>query len=245
MDLQTFLTSFISLLNGVVVPFLISFAFLFFLWNITNYFIIKGGNEKEHENAKNSALYGIAAFVFLVCLWGIINLFAVGFGFTSKSSIVPDYMTSSRSGGGGSNGFWGGGNSNSSGGSSGGFWGGGNSSGGGWWIPTSIIGDGTGSETNINTTGSEMGGNDYYYMNNNTNSETNINTTGSEVGGNDYYYMNNNTNNEGGTYIPPDDWGSDANLSNGSDVSSENNTSGNWDNYGYVDGSDTNISPDP
>ena len=235
MDLQTFLIRFVVFLNTTFIPFLLAFAFIMFLWNMTRYFIIEGANEKEHEKAKSFALYSIAAFVVITSIWGIVNLFTGGFGFTSNQQITPDYIKNGgigSSGGGGSwNLPWSGNNSGS--GSSG------NSSGGGWWIPTSIIGDGTGSETNINTTGSEMGGNDYYYMNNNTNNggETNINTTGSEVGGNDYYYMNNNTNNGGSgdkNYPYPEDAPS---------TNSENQN--NWDNYGYVDGPDTSISPDP
>ncbi len=198
MDLQTFLIKFVVFLNSAFIPFLLAFAFIMFLWNMTKYFIIEGANEKEHEKAKSFALYSIAAFVVITSIWGIVNLFTGGFGFTSNQQITPDYMKNGGIGSSGGGGSW---NLPWSGSNSGSGSGGNSSSGsGGWssfWIPTSLIGNDTGNETNINTTGSEANGNGYYYMDN-TNSET-INTTGSEVNGNGYYYMNNNTNTETGS----------------------------------------------
>ena len=258
--MDTFILNFGHFLNTTVVPFLIAIAFLVFMWNMTRYFIIGGANEQEHEKAKSTALYGIASFVLITCVWGIVNLFVYGFGFTSNNPLLPDYASNgsisnggygssfngfSTSGGGGG-GFWSGGSNNTSGGSGG----------GGGYNPVGMVGG----ESN-NTGG---GGFWSLLFGSDTSSETNINTTGSEMGGNDYYYMNNNTNSGSDTYIPPDDWGEGANLSNdventqyyddwgeganlsnGSESSSENNTNENWDNYGNVDGSDTSISPDP
>ncbi len=92
MDLQTFLGSVITLLNSIV-PLILAVAFLVFLWNMMRYFIIEGGNEKEHENAKSLALWGIIAFVIISGIWGIVNLFIGEINIEKKDPIVPDYMS--------------------------------------------------------------------------------------------------------------------------------------------------------
>ena len=92
MDIQTFLVSITKFLNSTIIPFLMAVAFLVFIWNITRYFIFKGANEKEHENARSLAIYGITAFVIIVGFWGIVNFFVGGFGFGGQGIITPDYM---------------------------------------------------------------------------------------------------------------------------------------------------------
>ncbi|QQR64887.1 hypothetical protein IPH92_05045 [Candidatus Kaiserbacteria bacterium] len=99
MDLQTFLVNIITFLNETIVPFIIVIAFLVFLWNIVRYFIIEGANEKEHENAKSLALWGIMAFVIILSLWGIVNIFVDGFGFGGGPVITPDYIDTGGAGG--------------------------------------------------------------------------------------------------------------------------------------------------
>ena len=99
MDLQTFLSNIITFLNETIVPFILAGAFLMFLWNITRYFIIGGANEKEHENAKSLALWGIMAFVIILSLWGIVNMFVNGFEFGGGPVVTPDYMDGGGGGG--------------------------------------------------------------------------------------------------------------------------------------------------
>ncbi len=101
MDIQTFLKNIITFLNETIVPFIIAAAFLVFIWNMARYFIIEGANEKEHENAKSLALWGIMAFVIMLSLWGIVNMFVDGFGFGAEQQITPDYV---ETGGAGSSG---------------------------------------------------------------------------------------------------------------------------------------------
>ena len=63
------------------------------------YFIIEGANEKEHENAKSLALWGIMAFVVMTSIWGLVNLLVGEFGFVPQQPIVPDYMKTGGVGG--------------------------------------------------------------------------------------------------------------------------------------------------
>lgn len=168
MDLQTLLKSVITLLNSLI-PFILAIAFLVFLWNMMRYFIVEGANQKEHENAKSLALWGIIAFVIIIGIWGIVRLLISEVGIGTQPPIVPDYM---KTGGAGSGvGISGGGNG---------------------------IGGATGGGGNGDTTGG---------------------------GGGDA---------TGGFNFPIT-----------GDTSGSNSNSGNWDNYGFVDGADTDISPDP
>jgi hypothetical protein len=99
MDIQTLLTGVLTFINATLIPFVLAVAFLMFLWNITRYFIIEGANEKEHENAKSLALYGILAFVIISSIWGIVNLFVGDLGLSGKQPITPDYMKTGGAGG--------------------------------------------------------------------------------------------------------------------------------------------------
>jgi len=89
-SLQEFIISISVFINSVLIPFILALALLFFLYNTTRYFII--GGEKEHEKAKNTAIYSIAAFVLIVSIWGIVNLLISGLGFNQKRAVMPDYI---------------------------------------------------------------------------------------------------------------------------------------------------------
>ncbi len=104
MDIQTLLKGIITLLNSIV-PFILAIALIVFLWNMVRYFIIEGANEKEHENAKSLALWGIMAFVVMLGIWGIVNLLIGEIGLSKQSPIVPDYMKTGGVGGGGTSGM--------------------------------------------------------------------------------------------------------------------------------------------
>ena len=92
MSIQTLLANIISFLNSTVIPFIIAVAFLVFLWNMAQYFIIGGASEENRTKARRNALYGIAAFVVIVSIWGIVNLLVNGFGFDRRTYITPDYI---------------------------------------------------------------------------------------------------------------------------------------------------------
>jgi hypothetical protein len=63
-SLETLLKGIVGFTNNTLIPFLVGIAFLFFVINVFRYFILNGENEKGQENAKNLAMYSVAAFVF-------------------------------------------------------------------------------------------------------------------------------------------------------------------------------------
>ncbi|MFT7507512.1 MAG: succinate dehydrogenase/fumarate reductase cytochrome b subunit [Acidimicrobiales bacterium] len=94
-DIQTFLVDIPLFIKNLLLPFLFSLAFLYFLINMVRYFIIGGANEAEHEKAKRNALYGIAAFVFLISIWGIVGMFVQG-PLEQTDTVCPDYICRGR-----------------------------------------------------------------------------------------------------------------------------------------------------
>ncbi|MCF7815467.1 MAG: pilin [Candidatus Pacebacteria bacterium] len=91
MNIQTFLANILKFLDGALIPFLLSIAFLIFVWNAARFFIFAGGSEEGHEKARSMTIWSISAFVIIISLWGIVNLLVSGLGFGNEA-ITPDYM---------------------------------------------------------------------------------------------------------------------------------------------------------
>ena len=89
--IQGYATSIITIINGILVPTLISIAFIVFLWGIYKYFIQGADNEKDRESGRTFALYGIIGFVILFSLWGIVQIFMGTLGLTATN--VPSMPT--------------------------------------------------------------------------------------------------------------------------------------------------------
>lgn len=85
MNLQSYLTNIVTFANDVVIPFLLSVAFLFFVWNTIRYFVFQGTTQEGKDKARATATYSVLAFVFLLIFWGIVNLFANSLGFNDPS----------------------------------------------------------------------------------------------------------------------------------------------------------------
>ena len=93
-SLQLFLAGIGLFLNNIVLPLILTLAFLFFLINVVRFFIYGSSNEDGQKNAKSLALYGISTFVIIVCFWGLINFMIDGFGFNAApcADMRSDYL---------------------------------------------------------------------------------------------------------------------------------------------------------
>lgn len=94
MSIQDYLIDIGYFINFSILPLLFALAFLFFAVNAVRYFIIGGADSGKREQARQLALYGIAAFVLLVSIWGIVNLLTSAFQIDNDTSFCPDYMGS-------------------------------------------------------------------------------------------------------------------------------------------------------
>ncbi len=92
--LQNVIPAMLGFIDSYLIPFLLGIAFLVFVWNAIKFFVMEGDSEDGHANAKNLALYSIAAFVFILSFWGIVNIISNGIGFDNcNNDIVPDYLS--------------------------------------------------------------------------------------------------------------------------------------------------------
>ena len=90
---QQFLVDILTFVNTTLIPFLFTLGFVFFLFNVVRYFIIKPDSDDDKEKAKRFALYSIAALVLAVMIWGIVNLFASNlFGTGNNNYVCPDWL---------------------------------------------------------------------------------------------------------------------------------------------------------
>lgn len=89
-----------GIINGILVPVLISIAFIVFLWGIYMYFIQGAANDEARKKGRIFALYGIIGFVILFSIWGIIQIFMGTLGLTASN--VPAFPVINGSTGSGS-----------------------------------------------------------------------------------------------------------------------------------------------
>jgi len=88
-SLESYKTSLIDIINGILVPGLMSVAFLVFVWGIYKYFFWKGDSDTERATGRTFILYGIVGFVIIFSVWGIITIFKDTLGFGPGSGTMP------------------------------------------------------------------------------------------------------------------------------------------------------------
>lgn len=75
----------ISSLFDKVLPILISFAVIYFAWQVIQYTI--AGDEGKKENAKMGILWGIVGLFVIVSVWGLVTFVGNTIGIESGGSI--------------------------------------------------------------------------------------------------------------------------------------------------------------
>lgn len=91
-SLQSFFGNLLLFINSTLIPFLFGLAFLLFAFNVVKYFVVGGSNKDAREDAKNVALYSVAAFVFLIIFWGLVNMFSESVGLENCGQVQSDYV---------------------------------------------------------------------------------------------------------------------------------------------------------
>ncbi|MGD0328768.1 MAG: pilin [Minisyncoccia bacterium] len=95
--IQGYASSITGIINGILVPVLISIAFIVFLWGIYKYFIQGAADPEAHTKGRELIIYGIAGFVVLFSLWAIIQIFMGTLNLGAANS--PPFPTIGGSGG--------------------------------------------------------------------------------------------------------------------------------------------------
>ena len=78
--LSGYTNTFITFINGTLVPLIFAVAFIVFLYGVFKTFILGGGDETKREEGRQLMLYAVIGFLLMVSIWGIVNLLANGFG---------------------------------------------------------------------------------------------------------------------------------------------------------------------
>lgn len=86
-DFGEFVSGLVALINEYLIPLLIAFSVLAFIWGVVKYFILNSDNEESRIEAKKLMLYAIIGFVLITALWSIVFFVATAFGFNPGSSI--------------------------------------------------------------------------------------------------------------------------------------------------------------
>ncbi|MEM9337025.1 MAG: hypothetical protein AAGA35_04180, partial [Patescibacteria group bacterium] len=103
--LFTLLAGINNLFNNFIIPFLITLAVLFFIYNVIRYFMIEAAESDGREKARRFMLWSILAFVIIVGFWGIVTFVSNAFGVTPTGTErqVDTYVTGDAPFGTGSN----------------------------------------------------------------------------------------------------------------------------------------------
>jgi hypothetical protein len=79
-ELTGFIETTQDFFNTIVVPFVLSIGFLFFVWGMFLYFIKGGHDEGEQEKGKSLMFYALGGFVLILSFWGLVNILVDGVG---------------------------------------------------------------------------------------------------------------------------------------------------------------------
>jgi Ni,Fe-hydrogenase I cytochrome b subunit len=75
-------STFLYIINFILVPLLFAVAFIVFLWGVFRAYIWSGGDPGEVTKGHQLILWGIIGFVVMISLWGLVNVVANTFGLT-------------------------------------------------------------------------------------------------------------------------------------------------------------------
>jgi hypothetical protein len=67
-------STFIDIINRILVPVLFALAFIVFIWGAFQTFIWGANSEEVKENGKNLMLWGLIGFFVMVSVWGLVNI---------------------------------------------------------------------------------------------------------------------------------------------------------------------------
>ncbi len=71
----------ITFINQFLIPLLLSFAFLMFLWGVFKYFIGGGTSAEERQEGQKYVLWSVIGFAIIFSVWGLVWLLLNTFRF--------------------------------------------------------------------------------------------------------------------------------------------------------------------
>jgi hypothetical protein len=83
------LSSIICRLEGLIgdlIPLLMGFAMLLFIWGVITYVI--AGDEEAKTAGRDRMIWGIVGFAVIVCVWGLVAILANTFGLNQNVTVT-------------------------------------------------------------------------------------------------------------------------------------------------------------
>lgn len=77
-------TGIIGALNIIVVPIIITLAFLVFVWGVIKYFFIHGNDETQRTEGRQFILWGIIGMAVIFSVWGLVAMMLSTLGILSR-----------------------------------------------------------------------------------------------------------------------------------------------------------------
>lgn len=65
-------TGIVGAINTILVPLLMTFAFLVFIWGVIKFFFLEADNPTEREKGRSFALWGILGLVVILSVWSLV-----------------------------------------------------------------------------------------------------------------------------------------------------------------------------
>lgn len=90
--LQWLEQTFAWVVNYLLVPGIITLAFLIFIWGAYKYFILGAENEGQRADGRKFLMWSLIGFVVIFSLWGLVGLVGTAFNLQPGGS-APPYPT--------------------------------------------------------------------------------------------------------------------------------------------------------
>lgn len=76
-------------INNVLLPVVISIAFIVFIWGVYKYFILGAANEDKRAEGRQLVLWGVIGFVIIFTVWGLVNIVSATLGLRAGGNAPP------------------------------------------------------------------------------------------------------------------------------------------------------------
>jgi len=82
-------TTFIYIINAILVPLLFAAAFITFMYGVARAYIFSKGDATKIADGHRIILWGVVAFAIMISIWGLVNIVANTFGLQGYYAPVP------------------------------------------------------------------------------------------------------------------------------------------------------------
>lgn len=82
-------STFLYIINFVLVPLLFAISFIVFLYGVAQKYIFSRGDQGKVEDGHKLILWGLVGFAVMVSLWGLVNVVINTFGLAGYRSPLP------------------------------------------------------------------------------------------------------------------------------------------------------------